>query len=285
MDSSIARRLNHSLEPLVAHAYFAPEPNDEFRGIGVKRWPTGYFASRGWALGRCSSEVIYACFYNFTHDVATFGIPDCWDIASPEEIGAARDRGVTAALERLTAGADLPDMDRVTELLRIAVDACPGFGRPLFAATAAAPWPDDPPLLRVWHGANKLREFRGDGHIIALMAENVDPIDALVIYAAMRGSHRELLLHSRQWPEGEWDAAAEKLDKRGIVKDGQLTDIGMQMREGIEQLTDDLAMAPWRALGENRAEELRRAVFAISTTICARDGVHPLLREKLESLG
>lgn len=57
---------------------------------------------------------------------------------SPTEIGAARDRAVVRALDRLTAGADLPDLQRVDALLDEAVAACPRPGRTLFAARRLA---------------------------------------------------------------------------------------------------------------------------------------------------
>lgn len=74
MDTAIARRLNHCIEPLVAHTYFAEQANEEYRAIGLKPWPTGYFASRGWGLGRCAPDVVHATFFNFGHSVSTFGL-------------------------------------------------------------------------------------------------------------------------------------------------------------------------------------------------------------------
>jgi hypothetical protein len=285
VDSLIARRINHSVEPLVAQIFFVNEPREEMRAIGIKPWPTGYFTSRGWAFGRCSPDLIHAAFYNFTHSVATFGMPECWDTADPEMIGAARDRAVVRALTRLTGGADLGDLDPTIELMAEAVESCPRHGRPLFAAVAGAPWPQDPPLLALWHGANKLREFRGDGHIAVLLSEGVGPVEALVIYAAMRGGDKKVLLHGRQWTERQWDEAAADLEKRGLIKDERLTEAGAKFREDIEVRTDHLAMAPFLALGPARSEQLRASVNRVSTVVCANGGVPPLLRKKLERMG
>jgi hypothetical protein len=285
VDSLIARRINHSFEPLVAHAFFVEEPKEEMRAIGIKPWPTGYFASRAWAFGRCSPDLIHATFYNFTHSVSTFGMPGCWDVADPEAIGAARDRAVVRALTRLTDGADLGDLGPTIELMAEAIEACPRHGRPLFAAVAGAPWPQDPPLLALWHGANKLREFRGDGHIAVLLSEGIGPVGALVIYAAMRGGDKKILLRGRQWTEEQWDAAAADLEQRGLIKDERLTEAGAKYREDIEARTDQLAMAPFRALGPERSEQLRASVNQVSAVVCANGGVPPLLRKKLERMG
>lgn len=285
MDLQIARQLNHCLEPLVAHTYFAEEANEEYRAIGLKPWPTGYFASRGYGLGECTPAVLHAAFFNFAYDVATFGIPECWEKASPTEIGAARDRAVVRALERMTRDATLPDLRRVEELMRIAVAACPTQGRTLFAGTAAMPWPEDPPLLAVWHGGNRLREFRGDGHIAALVAAGIGPTQALVMYAAMRGSYKSALMHSRQVPAEEWEAVDAELTARGLIKDRKLTQEGAELREAIEETTDRLAMAPWLELGEERSQELRQSVKALSTVICEAGGVVDLLYQKLQRMG
>jgi hypothetical protein len=285
VDTLIARRINHSFEPLVAQIFFVDEPKEEMRALGIKPWPTGYFASRAWAFGRCAPDLIHATFYNFTQSVSTFGIPECWELASPEEIGAARDRAVVRALTRLTSGSDLGDLSAAIALMEEAVEACPRHGRPLFAAVAGAPWPQDPPLLALWHGANKLREFRGDGHIAVLLSEGVGPVEALVIYAAMRGGDKQVLLRGRQWTEQQWDEAAAGLEQRGLVKDGRLTDGGAKWREDIELRTDQLAMAPFLALGPERSEQLRAKVNEVSAVICANGGVPSLLRKKLERMG
>src|SRR2546422_3577843 len=132
--------MQRTIEPLVGMIFFVPEnngPDGELARLGLEPWPTGYFASRGWALGRTSPAVIVSTFFNFSPRVATKGIPECWDTVGPEEIGAARDRAAAAALRRLTDGADLPDLTRVLDLLRKAVDACRPEGRPLFAAVAS----------------------------------------------------------------------------------------------------------------------------------------------------
>ncbi len=56
-----------------------------------------------------------------------------------------------------------------------AADACPRRhrraspqGRPLYAAHAELPWPDEPHLV-LWHAVTLLREYRGDGHVAALL--------------------------------------------------------------------------------------------------------------------
>ena len=276
MERSFAGRMQRTIEPLVGMIFFVPEnngPEGELATLGLEPWPTGYFASRGWALGRTSPAVIVSTFYNFSPVVATRGIPECWDKASPEEIGEARDRAATAALARLTAGAHLPDMKRVHELLQRAVDACRTEGRTLFSAIAHAPWPDDDPLLTVWHGANRLREYRGDGHVALLAAEGVSPVEALVLHAGIGEVPKNALLQTRAWTEDDWAAACSHLAERGLCRDGEVTDDGRRFREELEDDTNRLSMDPWRALGDDDAEELRVSLRAITQLVVDNGGV------------
>lgn len=51
-------------------------------------------------------------------------------------------------------------------------------------AAHAALEPPEAPHLRLWHGLVILCEYRGGGHVAALLAADVSGIDALVTYAA-----------------------------------------------------------------------------------------------------
>ena len=217
-------------------------------------------------------EVITSTFFNFAQWVATKGIPECWDRASPEEIGAARDRAVARALGRLTAGADLPDLRTVADHMRRAVEVCRPEGRPLFAAVAAAPWPADDPLVEVWHGANRLREYRGDGHIALLTAAGIGAVEALVLHAGTGEVPKSALLQTRGWSENDWQEGCARLQERGLVKGEELTDEGRAFRSELEDRTDAIAVAPWTAL-EEETESLRAAVRELSRTVADAGGV------------
>ena len=47
----------------------------------------------------------------------------------------------------------------------------------MYAALRSIPIPDDV-VARLFHAASVLREHRGDGHIVALMNENVGGLEA-----------------------------------------------------------------------------------------------------------
>ncbi len=140
-------------------------------------------------------------------------------------------------------------------LARDAALAADTAGRPLAAASADLPWPDEPHLM-LWQAISVLREHRGDGHIAALLAAGLDPCEALVSFAAI-GAAPEKTFASRGWTALEWSAARDRLAARGWVDAaGQATERGRDGRDEIEWRTDRLADAPWQALGPGRAERL-----------------------------
>ena len=111
--------------------------------------------------------------------------PAAWDFGDAR---AGAGRPARRGRARPCAGPgihELPVLDEVLALARRAAEAACEHpqGRPLFAAHAALPWPDEP-LLQLWHAQTLLREFRGDGHVACLLSEGVGPLDALVLHAA-----------------------------------------------------------------------------------------------------
>ena len=113
-------------------------------------------------------------------------MPAVWESASPEAVLAARLRAVDATLRRLL-GEEADRLRRrwreAAELALRAAEACTRTARPLYAAHADLPVPDEPHLA-LWHAATLLREHRGDGHLAALLAPELDPLEALVSHTA-----------------------------------------------------------------------------------------------------
>ncbi|MFD8777952.1 hypothetical protein [Streptomyces sp. NPDC059916] len=147
----------------------------------------GYFASRAAALGPVAPDVVIAAFYNISPQAVRATLPAAWRTAPPEEFLAARLAGIDATLRRILGAGVLAseELRRAAELGRRAAESTPAYlhGRPLFAAHAALPWPDEPHLV-LWHAQTLLREFRGDGHVTALLDAGLSGIEALVTHAA-----------------------------------------------------------------------------------------------------
>jgi hypothetical protein len=249
--SGTARRMWRALETLHMTVYWAPEPRDAYRRAGLRGGWMGYFASRSAAMGPVPAEVVMATFYNFHPRMVRRAIPDAWGFAPPAGVLAARFEGADAALRRLLGGwVEGPEVREAASLARAAMEGQDPSGRPLFAAHAALPWPEQPHLA-LWHAATLYREFRGDGHVACLTVEGIGGCEAHVLAAGAGQLPGSVLRDYRGWSEEEWAAAAERLRARGWVEaDGSLTEAGRTAREVREQRTDDLAMPPWRQLGE-----------------------------------
>lgn len=269
-----ARLAWQTLEPCHAMIYFAPEAREAFTALGLKGYWMGYFASRGGAMGAVSAPVIAATFFGFAPAMVARAIPDAWGYAEPTQVLAARAQAAGAALRRLwpdRLGA--PELGEAADLLRTAVAACGISGRPLFAGHAALPWPDEPHVA-IWHGATLLREFRGDGHVASLVAEEVDGCQSHVLQVAHGHVPREAVQSRRGWDDEAWAAAEADLRRRGhIGEDGALTASGHEVRRRVEDRTDVLALQPWRALGDRRFERLLELVRPLSQAIVDAEGL------------
>lgn len=261
MDPTIARRTWRTVEPLHGMIYFSPEAAAAFEALGlVDRM--GYFGSRAAPMGAVGAEVVIATFYNFRPDLVRASIPAAWERATPAQILDARLAGADGALRR-----SLPDVIGTTELVeaarlarRAAETACEHVeGRALFAGHVSLPWPDDDHLV-LWHAQTLLREYRGDGHIAALVSAGLSGLEAAITHVATGDVPGAVLASTRAWPADEWDAAVDDLRARGVLEPGTdlvLTDAGRAQRQWIEDATDAAAVAAYEPLGEDGCARLR----------------------------
>ncbi|SDF31518.1 hypothetical protein SAMN05216553_10153 [Lentzea fradiae] len=245
------RTLFRSLEPVHGMIYFAPEADTRYASAGLDR-PSGYFASRAAAMGPVGSEVVVATFYNFNPALVRACIPQAWEKVTPEQVLRLRWEAADEALRKVLPG----DLDEITGLAKRAAERAKDMphGRPLFAAHASLPWPDDT-LLQLFHAQTLLREFRGDGHLAALLRHNISGIEALVLHVATGTYPASVLRKTRAWSEEQWAATVEDLRSRGLVgEDDLLTDRGRELREGIEDDTDRMAAPAYDVLSDEEKE-------------------------------
>lgn len=269
----MARLAYRTLEPYHLVAYFGPhvEATREELGIG---WLGAYTGMRAAPLGPVPAEVVAATFFGFR----PAAVAKAWGLAlgrhTPSELDGVRtacvDAGLRAALGDL---AHSPELVELVARLRAVLDRLDHGGRPLAAAFAAQGWPE-PPHLALWHATALWREWRGDGHVAALTAAGLRPLEALVLYdawvratspatAGARG--RPFLEPTRRWTEDEWAAATDALCDAGLlapVADGRapadLTETGRRLRDELEDATDHASAAAW--VGVEDAAELLGAV-------------------------
>lgn len=254
-----ARHCHNAVNPLHSVGYFSPDYAHEMAAVGITDPAAAYFAGRAAPMGAVGAGTVTAAFYNFNHALVSRHLPAVWETAPPAEVLAARLRGVDATLRRLLGGEVLasPEMAEAAELSLRATEACDRAARPLYAAHADLPVPEEPHLA-FWHAATLLREHRGDGHLTVLVGAELDALEAVVSHTASgKGMAPEWVLRTRGWTQDDWTAAQERLRARGLLDgDGELTEAGTHLRKGIEEDTDRLDRAPYEHLGTKGVERL-----------------------------
>jgi hypothetical protein len=271
MESILARKMWRTLEPYHGMIYFTPRATEAYAELGITG-RTGYFASRSAPMGAVPASVVIATFFNFNPALVEKSMRDAWQVTTPEAIIGARFAAAAAALRDLLGDEVIgsPELAEAADLARAAAEACDAPGRPLYAAHAELGWPDEPHLV-LWHAITLLREYRGDGHIAALVVEGLDGCEALVTHGSSGVIPPPLLQATRGYTDDEWAAAQQRLEARGWRHDGEPTALGVEARERIEQVTDERAMAPWVAIGEEAADRLRSLVRPMSKAIAQGD--------------
>ncbi|MFR9803599.1 SCO6745 family protein [Pseudonocardia sp. RS010] len=257
------RELWRVIEAVHAVVYFAPDPADRLTALGLRGFWRRYFAARAAALGPVPAAVVTALFHGFAPRMVERAVPAVWEIARPGAVTEARTAGAAAALARLR-----PDgWDPGPALALLAAARPPSFGgRALAAAHAAVPEPADD-LARLWHAATVLREYRGDGHVAALVAAGVDGAGANVLLAAL-GSLVDQQREFRGWTTGEWTAAGAALRLRGwLDADGAVTPRGREARVVIEHCTDDAAAPAFAGLDDAALVHLLDALAPLAAAV------------------
>jgi hypothetical protein len=150
------------------------------------------------------------------------------------------------------------EMAELAALAREATTAFTPEARPLYAGHAGIEWPNEP-HLQVWHAASLLREYRGDGHLMALLRHDLNGIDAILSHCATgRGFTEDAARVLRGWSEEQWEASRVRLQERGVldVSGRALSEAGQSLRAEVEAETDALDVAAWQHLGEERTARL-----------------------------
>jgi hypothetical protein len=262
----LSRKAWSDLEVLHVVGYFAPEVSEAYVDLGLDP-RLSYFPARAAALGEAGPALTVATFYVFAPWLVEAALPAAWQTATPDQVVAARRAGMSAALGRVLGRPD------VAEALDIARDVCAGLtpqGRPLYAAHAALPWPEDD-LLALWHAASLVREHRGDGHLSVLQVAGLDPVEATVL-GGLYSSSTRFLRKTRGWSDQEYDAATERLRRRGwLDAEGGFTDEGRAARQQVEDDTDRLALEGWAHAGAYRTARLHDLVAPLRRRILDAD--------------
>jgi hypothetical protein len=262
-------RMFELVEP-IATVTFSEVPNEAFLAIGMRNYWDGYFAGRAAPLGLAPAEVVHAVFYNFADGEVARHIPRVWDRVTPEAANAARERGSVAALRRVLGDlAESPGVARAGDLVIKAGTSAPTEGRALYAAVRTLPSPTEP-MARLWHGANLLREHRGDGHVAALVTVGIGGTEAHVLAALSDGMPAEQFGRVSHLPRAQLAAVVDAMRTRGLIgADGWLTAAGRQTKERVETLTDELAAPAYHILEPDELHQLIEDLEPLAAVLIA----------------
>ncbi|MGA9362121.1 MAG: hypothetical protein WBW75_30245 [Mycobacterium sp.] len=263
----LARQLYDRFEPVHAVTYFAPEARAAMDDLGYRGFWMGYFAARSAPLGQVAPEVVTALFYNFAPARVAKALPAAWEIAGPQIVLRTREASAVAALRRYGVSDD-ENVRAAAQLAGSAAQRASMDGRPLFAANLALPWPTDP-VAALWHATTLLREYRGDGHIAALVAAGISGRESNVLQSAAGAVPRDYIKRTRHYDDAEWRACEHSLAVRGLLTDaGSLTPAARD-KDHIETTTDALALRAFDGLDDTEVEALVHALTPIARMVIA----------------
>ena len=279
-----ARRMWALFEPVHTVIYFAPEAQAAFEAAGVRGFWRGYFAGRAAPIGAVGAPPVIAAFFTFAPSMVSRAVPGVWELITPEDALRVRSAGAVASLRRLVGGGSVPaGAVAAADLLSGVTERLDWAGRPLGGPNAALPIPDEP-LARLWRAATVLREHRGDGHVAALVAADIDGCEALVLrtaaelaaarrYGGAAGGlswPRQKVQPLRGWSDAEWNQAAARLTDRGMLDaEGVATLTGAAAHRAVEEATDRAAARPWARIGIEATEDVFAALGPVGRAAAA----------------
>ena len=249
-EGSPARRLRDACEPVAMHAVWSRTTNERLAQLGLD-FLTGYVGGRGAFLGEPAGAVVAAAFAWFEPGL----VISLWDAARTavalDRLTQARDESTVASLREVLAG---EDPGEVAGLLADAAEAADGMGRPMFSGRRADGRPRDA-VHCLWWACGLVREHRGDSHVASAAAAGLDAVEMNILTELWIGMPLLSYTATRGWAPDAMQHAVARLESRGWVRDGGLTDEGLAGRLRIEQRTDAQEQPIVAALGD-RLEEV-----------------------------
>jgi hypothetical protein len=225
-------------------------PNERLAQLGLDFLPT-YVGGRGAFLGEPVGAVVAAAFAWFEPGLVTTLWETARSAVEHDRLVQARDESTVASLREVLAG---EDPGEVASLLADAAEDADGMGRPLFSGLRAAGRPQDP-VHRLWWACGLVREHRGGSHVAAAAAAGLSAVEMNVLTELWIGMRLLSYTGTRGWPPAAMRYAVGRLERRGWVRDGVLTEAGRAGRLSIEKRTDEQEQAIAAALG-GRLDEL-----------------------------
>jgi hypothetical protein len=239
-----ARRLRDACEVIATQGWWSRPAADAVTALGLGFFD-GYVWGRAAALGTPPASLVAATFGVFEPGLIGAVYRQGLAAAGRDDVLAARASGATAAV---AAVVDDGDAAGLADPLLDALDRLDPMGRPLFAGLRELPRPEAA-AGRLWRAAELVREHRGDGHLAACIATGLDAVEANVLTELWLGYRIGDYSSTRGFDATALGAAAERLEARGWLAGGGLTQAGLAARRALEAATDASQAALVVALG------------------------------------
>ena len=244
---SPARQLRDAIEPIATICFWSEPAYDRYASLGLD-FLTGYVWSRASVLGEPEATVVAAAFGVFEPGLVAALYDTARKTAGLDDIRTAKQSGALDALRRVLGDPD--GLGEAVEQLRRGVAAADPIGRPMHAGLTALPWPAEP-LAQLWHACTVLREHRGDGHVAVYVAEGLTGLEANLLTELTVGWDPLAYTATRGWSPEAMQDGLNRLQARGLVADGALTDEGRRLRDRLEDRTDQVVQPVIDAIGDD----------------------------------
>jgi len=231
--ATAARSLRDAAEPVAMHAVWSRRVNEALAEHGLD-FLSSYVWGRAATLGEAAPGVVAATFAWFEPSLVTTQYEQGRSLLPRPRLLAIRTKQSIAGLAELLDGQEVAP---VAEVLKRALGAIDGTGRPLFAGLRGLGWPTEP-AGQLWRACDLIREYRGDGHVAAVVPTGLSPVEMNVLTELWLGMPMLSYSATRGWSEQQLGAAAAALETRGWLAGESLTEAGHRGRQEIEDRTD-----------------------------------------------
>lgn len=243
----LGRRASFVSHRLIGWIYWDPRAIEANAALGIPNGLGYYVTSRAAPLLPAGPDVIAAVFYSINPMAIRFAVDLAAQHTDWRSIYDARNQAVGEGLRQY-----VPEIcDTLAGLgpeLWTAAEALPESGRALFAAHRSAPRVEDP-VVSAWLAVNCLREWRGDTHFAVLLSEGIDRVQAGILHDAHL-NYGGWIPRSRGADDAALAAAFADLERRGLAAEGRVNDTGLALRQRIEDRTNEICVAMWKAVGQ-----------------------------------
>jgi hypothetical protein len=246
---SPARRLRDACEPIAMHPVWSRYTNERLAELGLD-FLTSYVGGRAAYLGDPAESVVAATFAWFEPSLVAGMYQLARQAAGREQLMATRAEATVLSL-RTVLGDD--DPSAVADALAEATEAADGMGRPLFSGVRATGRPIDP-VERLWWAATLVREHRGDSHVAAAAAAGIGPVEMNLLTEQWLGMALMSYAATRGWSPEALQKGAVRLEERGWMRGGRITESGAEARSRIEESTDIQEQSIVDGLGDRLAD-------------------------------